>query len=832
MVLLAAFAVLLARWSGQTDIVVGSPVAGRVHRQLENVVGFFVNILVLRTNVGRNITFRELIENVKETALQAYANQDLPFERLVAALSPPRDLSRQPIVQVVFSLDNSEHWVPVVPGLTICAQAFAENTSKCDLSLFLKQGSSTLEGTFEFATDIFDTSTIQRLVDHFLRMLSEVASDSTQVVWALGLTSDEERLRLLLDGSGPQSDHYLQLTHKIVSRQAHIRPGAIALQGDGCEMTYGELECRSNQLASYLQSKGVSPEVIVGVLLERSFDFVIAVLGIIKAGGAYLPLDPEWPQARTEQMIAGCRAAIVLTSSHLWGGAHPKATQVLDLDSADILVRATTPVQSSVQMENIAYVIYTSGSTGPPNATLIRHQGLANLVQAQIDAFEIDSRSQLLQFAPLTFDASVSEIFTALAAGATLHIASKAQLVPGANLATLLMQRSITVVTLPPSILHHLAEYQFPKLRTLVVAGEACPVATASYWAVGRRLINAYGPTEATVCASWALIAPSESRAPIGKPLANTQLYVLDDYLQPTSKGVAGVLFIAGAGLSRGYQNAAGLTANRFIANPFGPRGARMYCTGDLCRWTTDGNLEFLGRRDRQTKLLGCRIEPAEVENVLLGHPMVSQAVVVAATSGAITNSDVTSPTTLETWRLISATLVAYVVAKPDARVEPQTLRMHLADRLPPYMIPSHFKVVNDLPLTANGKIDRDSLLLMIPSAETSAYAAPTLGIEETLAAIWRRVLGTDRVGIDDNFFDLGGHSMGLTRILVEIKRLAPDDIDASALTIVDLYRYPTIRQLVSRYGRSRASGPAATNLRQTRARRSLRDQRRRPPTR
>jgi len=631
MVLLAAFKIVLSRWSGQADIVVGTPTAGRPRRELEGLIGFFLNVLALRTDLSGDPSFQELLGRVKQGALGAYENQDVPFEKLVEVLQPVRDLSRQPVFQVLFALQNVPRESLRLPGLTLRSGGDEQTTAKFDLSIYLRETAQGLRGVIEYATDLFDAATIERLAGHFGALLERIVVDPAAKLSTLSLLGEAERDRVLVEWNDTAAEYPKdKCLHELFAKQAAKTPDAIAVVFEDKRLSYRELERRSNQLANYLQRMGLGPEMIVGLCIERSIEMVVGLLGILKAGGAYLPLDPSYPQERLAFMLTDSQAPIVVTHSRVestlpvsWA-----RTVCLDLERSEIEAQPVDAPESEVGADNLAYVIYTSGSTGQPKGALLQHRGLCNLASAQVSGFEVLPNSRVLQFASLNFDASISEIAMAFCGGATLCL-TKDILSADTDLARILVDLQIDTVTLPPTVLPLLDGKDFPSLRTLVVAGEACSTELATYWMSRCRFINAYGPTEATVCATFAAHTEIGKRLSIGRPISNAQAYVLDDMLAPVPVGVAGELYVGGVGLARGYLGRAGLTAERFVPSPYRD-GERLYRTGDLVRWRPDGELEFLGRIDQQVKLRGYRIELGEIEAALSRRPSVRQAVVVA----------------------------------------------------------------------------------------------------------------------------------------------------------------------------------------------------------
>ncbi|MER6961682.1 amino acid adenylation domain-containing protein [Streptomyces sp. NPDC000618] len=607
MVLRAALAALFTRLGAGADIAVGSPIAGRTDEALDDVVGFFVNSLVLRTDTSGDPSFEELVRRVRENALGAYAHQDLPFENLVEELNPARSLSQHPLFQVMFALQNAPMGEFDLPGLRVAPVIVPTGTAKFDLGFNLYEthdgdGSPAgIAGAVEYATDLYDRATVADLVDRWTRLLHAVVADPARPVGRIDLLSADERRRLLLDANDTAVPVDPAPLPTAFARQARTTPDAVALASGDTELTFAELDARANRFAHALVGRGVGAEDVVALVLPRSVDLVVAILGTMKAGAAYLPVDPEYPAARRAFMLEDAQPALVVD----------------DLGFAADCPESDPGIP--VDVRHPAYVIYTSGSTGRPKGVVVSHAGIAHLVAAQVERFAIDATSRVLQFASPSFDASVSELYTALLTGATLVLAPPNDPLSG-------LTSDITHVTLPPSVL---AAVEGLSVSTLVVAGEACAPELVARWAGGRRMINAYGPTETTVCATMsAPLTVSGGVPPIGRAIANACVYVLDSWLQPVPPGVPGELYVAGAGLARGYLRRPGLTASRFLADPFGAPGTRMYRTGDVVRWRADGELEFVGRADEQVKVRGFRVEPGEIETVLAAHPAVGRAVV------------------------------------------------------------------------------------------------------------------------------------------------------------------------------------------------------------
>ncbi|MER7715442.1 amino acid adenylation domain-containing protein [Streptomyces flaveolus] len=616
MVLQAALAALYTRLGAGTDIPVGSPIAGRTDEALDDLVGFFVNTLVLRTDTSGDPSFTELLGRVRETALSAYAHQDVPFEHLVEVLNPSRSLSHHPLFQTILAVQNAPMGRFSLPGLDVATYAVDTGTAKFDLGVSLAEqfgpdGSPAgIVGAVEYATDLFDRSTVVALAGRWTRLLEAVAADPDQSIGRIELLDADERHLLLERGNETAREVAAVPVPQAFATQVAATPDAVALVRGDVELTYRQLNARANRFAHALIARGIGPEQTVAVALPRSVESVVAVLGVLKAGAAYLPVDPAYPQTRIAYMLDDARPALLVDDPAL-------VTDVSGWPDTDPVV--------ALDVRHPAYVIYTSGSTGRPKGVVVGHGGVASLVAAQIERFAIEPHSRVLQFASPSFDASVSEICTALLCGAALVLP------PAADPVAALTDRDLAVthVTVPPSVLAAVPEDSL-RVSTLVVAGEACPPELVERWAPGCRMVNAYGPTETTVCATMSdPLSPGSGAPPIGRPIANARVYVLDERLRPVPPGVAGELYVAGAGLARGYLDRPGLTAGRFVACPFGA-GERMYRTGDLVRWRTDGQLEYVGRADDQVKVRGFRIEPGEVEAALAEHPAVARAAVLA----------------------------------------------------------------------------------------------------------------------------------------------------------------------------------------------------------
>ena len=794
MVLQAGLSALLTRLGAGSDIAIGSPIAGRTDSALDDLVGFFVNTLVLRTDTSGAPSFRELVGRVRASNLAAYSHQELPFERLVEVLNPSRSLSRHPLFQVMLVLQNNAELRPELLGLEAGFEAVSTASAKFDLSLSLAERRgfdgtpAGIEGALEYASDLFDRSSVEAIAGRLVRLLEGAVADPDRAIGRLDILSPAERHTILREWNDTARAVPGMTLPELFAAQVARTPAADAVVFEDERLSYGELDARSSQLAHHLRGLGVGPEVVVGLCIERSLAMLVGLLGILKAGGAYLPLDPDYPPERLAFMLADAGAPVLLTRSALRAQWSSQDTHIvcLDADWPAIAQQPTTAPATGLQPQHPAYVIYTSGSTGMPKGVAVTHGGIPNLAAVQIDRFAITSEARVLQFASQSFDAAVSEIVTVFTSGAALVLPAAER--SGTALAHLIREQGVTHATLPPVLLPDLPE-DLP-LRTLVVAGESCAPDLVARWSSGRRMINAYGPTETTVCATMSEALAGAIVPPIGRPIWNTRVYVLDGGLEPVPAGVSGELYIAGAGLARGYVGRSGLTAERFVADPFGAAGSRMYRTGDLARWRVDGVLEFLGRADAQVKVRGFRIEPGEIEAALVRHGDVAQAAVIAREDGPG-----------------GKRLVGYVVAAGAAVPDAAALRAHLGRSLPEHMVPSAFVVLDRLPLTPNGKLDRRAL--PAPEARVgSVRRVARTPQEEILCGLFAEVLGLERVGIDDNFFALGGHSLLATRLISRIRSTL--DVE---LSIRSLFEAPTVEALVQRLGDARPGRAALRAL-------------------
>ena len=791
MVLLGCFESLLGRYSGQEEVLVSAPIAGRVRPEIEDLIGLFINTLVLSGDLSGDPSLRELIVRVREDALGAYAHQDLPFEQLVDALNVERDLSRNPLVQVMFQLFEPQHsaldrtrvpgWNLELAGLEVTrfggGPQSVPSSTRLDLEVYMsEQPDGGLVGTIAYASDLFDASSIEAMATYFVRLLTRAAAEPDQALSRISLLDKTMRHQLLVEWNDTTTEYPTeQSIAELFEAQVTVSPDSVALVFEETSLSYGELNEVANRLAHHLRDLGVGPEVIVGLCLERGIEMIVSLLAILKAGGAYLPLDPDYPPDRISFMLEDAAAPVVVTTRPLAERLGSRAGRLVLLDEEAGLIGAH-PTENPTALsgpDNLAYVIYTSGSTGRPKGVMVNQRGVVNLGIAQREAFCVTADDRVLQFASISFDASVADIFTAFAAGAALCVARHHVDVPS-EIGAL----GASVATLTPSNVASWKTTELASLTTLIVAGEACSAEIVSRWGVGRVLMNVYGPTEATVVATLGLCDPEDlSPPPIGKPLANTSCYVLDEHLEPVPVGLPGELYIGGIGVARGYLGRPGLTAERFLPDPFSSEpGSRLYRTGDLVRHRSDGNLEFLGRLDDQIKLRGFRIELGEIESVLATHPQVRDAAVVVREDDG------------------DRRLVAYVVSASESTPGPPELREYLHNLLPHYMVPAAFVVLESLPMNLSGKLDRRTLPSPPhPRSDPGELVVARSATENVLAGIWADVLALDAVGVEDNFFELGGHSLLAIQVVARARELELH------LEVADLFLNQTVSTLAQR---------------------------------
>lgn len=790
MTMLAAFQTLLHHYTGSNDILVGSPVAGRDRVELERLIGLFVNTLVLRTSLEGNPRFRDLLRRVRDVVLDALAHQELPLEKLVEDLQPERSAGHSPLIQVMFALEESLAYALQLPGITATSVRMDNGTSKFDITLTVLDDGETLTCAAEYNTDLFDRETIHRMLGHYQRLLEGIIAEPDRRVSDLPLSTEDEQRRLTAEWNDTQVDlPGPRCAHQLFEEQVRKTPNAVAVIFENETLTYAKLNERANQLAHHLRSLGIGPEKLVGVSLERSFEMVVAFLGVWKAGGAYVPIDPSYPEERLRYLLNDSRVQVLLTQQRWLGCVRSEGVRTICLDTEWQRLASESienPVGSATE-HNLAYVIYTSGSTGQPKGAMNSHRGLSNRLLWMLKAHPLTAKDRMLQKTPFNFDVSVWEFFWPLIAGARLVLARPGGHQDASYLVDLIENQEISAVHFVPSMLRAFLEHPNLKrcstLRKVFCSGEALSfdLQEKFFERFNCELHNLYGPTEASIeITAWACQRLSKRRfVPIGRPIANTRTFVLDRSFQPAPIGVPGELFLGGVGVARGYLNRKGLTAEKFVPCPFGSEpGARIYRSGDRARYLPDGNIEFLGRLDHQVKIRGFRIELEEIETVLSRHPSVRQAVVTVRED---TPGD--------------QRLVAYYIPNLDRIATPADLRRFVETKLPAHSVPSVYLSLEAFPQTPSGKLDRQAL--PAPGSQRPeldhGIVAPRTPIEERLARLWCAVLGVQKIGIHDNFFELGGHSLLVTQLISRVRQAFRIDVP-----LPKVFQAPTIAKLAT----------------------------------
>ncbi|MEG4227993.1 amino acid adenylation domain-containing protein [Microcoleus sp. N9_B2] len=800
MTLLAAFKTLLYRYTGQADIPVGSPIANRNRAEIQGLIGFFVNTLVLRTDLSGDRTFRQLLDRIRDVSLEAYAHQDLPFEKLVEELQPDRNLSYNPLFQVAFVLQTAPVAAESIAGLNLTLLDVENQTAKVDLTLYLEEKQEEISGQFEYSTDLFDATTIKRMAGHFLTLLEGIAANPDRRIEELPLLGEKERHQLLVEWNDTRADYSSdRCIHQLFAAQVDRTPDAIAVVFEDQKLTYRELNERANQLAHYLQHLGVKPEVLVGICVERAIDTIIGILGILKAGGAYVPIDPANPRDRLAFILEDAQVNVLLSEKKLLPNLPKSSAKIvcLDADQSAFSQHSKENPASATTAENLAYIIYTSGSTGIPKGVLVSHSNVVRLFAATQSWYNFNEQDVWTLFHSYAFDFSIWEIWGALLYGGRLAIVPYSVSRSPQEFYNLLCKEKVTVLNQTPSAFYQLIKTEESvgigedlSLRLVIFGGEALDLQSLKPWfdRHGDRhpqLVNMYGITETTVHVTYQPLTVadlSKNASLIGRPIPDLQVYLLDRNCQPVPIGIPGEIYVGGAGVARGYLNQPELTAQRFISNPFNDSlKAQLYKSGDLARYLPNGDIQYLGRIDHQVKVRGFRIELGEIEAALGQHSDVLQAVVIV-------REDVPG----------DKRLIAYIIANSAAQnkhsILIHELRCFLKEKLPEYMIPAAFVTLEALPLTNNGKVDRKAL----PAPERDrpeleeAFAAPTTAIEKILAEIWAQVLGLEQVGIDDNFFELGGDS------ILSIQVISKANQAGLRLTPKKLFQYQTIAQLAT----------------------------------
>lgn len=794
MTLLAAFKTLLYRFTSQEDIVVGTPIAGRNRAELEDLIGFFINTLALRTSLSGNPTFRELLQRVKQTAVDAYTHQDLPFETLVAELDPMRDLRRNPLFQVMFQYKDARAPLFQSTDLDVTWLETSTQTAKFDLTMAVLAEDDSLNCVIEYRTELFREDTIDRFLSHYVTLLENIVAEPDENIATLPLLTEAQQNEIIAAGRGELSEFPRELTVQQLFEQQVVRtPDDVALIFGNERLSFRELNARANQLAHYLRRRGVGPEVRVAIRMKRSPEMIVGLLGILKAGGAYVPIDPANPEERALFILEDSGAALLLTKEPLSGSHVP----VVSLDEISNAFESNPP--NATTAANAAHVIYTSGSTGRPKGVISAHRASVNRFAWMWRAYPFQPGEVCCQKTALSFVDSIWEIFGPLLQGVPLMILDDDTVKDPARFIDALSEHRVTRLVLVPSLLRVMLEsnddlaQRLPQLRFCVCSGEGLPVELAAAFRASlshTKLINLYGSSEVAADVTCYEVTDVNGlhSIPIGKPISNTQIYILDAHLQPAPFGVIGELYVGGEGLARGYLNQPALTQEKFVSDPFNDGDTKLFRTGDLGRYLADGNIEFHGRRDHQVKVRGVRIELGEIESVLKTNPAIRQAVVVPVDDAHGGKQ-----------------LVVYLVAEvnPPAMNE---LRSFLRRKLPDYMVPSAFVMLDSLPLNASGKIDRLALPAPDQKGATAEaeFVAPRTPVEEVLATIWAETLGRDRIGVNDDFFSLGGHSLLVAKIVARVS-----DALHVELPMRTLFEASTVAALATEVEKLSSSPPA-----------------------
>jgi amino acid adenylation domain-containing protein len=788
------------RYTGEEDISVGTPIAGRNWTEIEGLIGFFVNTLVMRTEVKGEESFAEVVRRVREVALDGYAHQDVPFEKLVEELQPERDPSRQPLFQVMFALTASNNQPSGKggsgQGLALKPFDYDYMTTRYDLELFISDIGDGFVGKFIYNTDLFDTATIKRMTAHFRALLESIIANPHQPVSSLSILSETERQLLLHDWNDTQRPFPSHLClHQLFEAQVQSAPDATALIFQDEHLSYRQLNNRANLLAHRLRRLGVRPEHRVAILMERHPQLIVSLLAILKAGGCYLPLDPEYPQERLSFMLADANVRVLLTQQHLASTVTGDCLEVVcvDTDWSSIEEEESSEnLDSTARSDNLAYVIYTSGSTGQPKGVEVTHRNVSRLLFS-VDYARFEARPRILQMASVSFDASTFEVWGALLHGGCCVLYPER--VPSfEGIASSVRRHGIELMWLTASLFNAViddAPEALTGVKQLLVGGEALSVShvrRAQEKLAGVELTNGYGPTESTTfacCHRIEEVTGEERGIAIGRPIGNTQVYILDKWMKAVAVGVSGELYIGGEGLARGYLQRAEMTAERFVPHPYSLEGGeRLYRTGDVCRYRWDGTIEYVGRMDEQVKVRGYRIELGEIEAVMGEWAGVREVVVLAREDEPGEKR-----------------LVAYVVSEREQELTVAEMREYLTERLPEYMIPTALVLMEAMPLTANGKVDRRRL----PAPEGARreqiveQVAPRTEVEKVIGSIWEEVLGVERVGVTENFFDLGGHSLLMVQVHGRLQ-----EAYGEGLSMTELFKYPTVSALAEHLSRKK----------------------------
>ncbi len=776
MVLLAAFNVLLHRYTNQEDFIVGTPINGRNRPEFEQAIGFYVNTLALRTDVSGDPTFRELLARVRQCCIGAYSHQDLPFEKLVQELQSNRDLSRTPLFQALFAFQDVANRSFEAADLTWKTMRVENQVARTDLSFWLTQTDKGITAAMEYSTDLFDRSTIARLLEHYRNLLEGLPDHQDVLLSELSMLAESERERLLVDWNTTQIAYpeHTRL-HELFEAQAQRTPDAVGVVFEDATASYEELNRRANQLAHYLKTVGVGSETLVGICVDRSIEMVVGLLGVLKAGGAYVPLDPDFPQDRLAYMVADADISVLLTVERLLGHLPEHKARVVCLDTHEIDFAQQNDVNPVTEgsPDDLAYVIYTSGSTGKPKGVQVPHRGVTNFLRSMAEKPGISETDRLLAVTTLSFDIAVLELFLPLSSGASVVIANRESASDGQKLLDLVSAAGITMMQATPVTwqLMIAAGWDDTLPITVLCGGEPMlPDLAVELLARGKAVWNLYGPTETTIWSTCYELKRPGGPILIGRPIANTQVYVLDAHRRPVPIGVTGELYIGGAGVARGYINQPELTSERFLPDEFTGGSSRLYRTGDMARWRPDGSLEHLGRIDNQVKIRGFRIELGEIESVISEYPSVQHVAV-------------------NVWQSApdDKRLVAYLVPEHEERLDTITLRKYLGRKLSSYMLPQHYVVLDKIPLTPNGKVDRKQLPAPTGVAGNNTKLPPATETEKVVAGIWSELLGVDEIGRHDNFFDLGGHSLLAVKAVLQLEKVTGTRVELRHILLEDL---------------------------------------------
>ncbi|KZN30564.1 hypothetical protein N480_06285 [Pseudoalteromonas luteoviolacea S2607] len=780
MLIHASLALVISRHSNSQDIVIGTPIANRMQAELETLIGFFVNTLVLRTNTNHK-TLEGYLAHIRQVNIDAQANQDTPFEHLVEHCNIPRSSQHNPLFQIMFSMNTNEPASVSLPGIRF--SAYEHSNINCKFDLDIKANITEAGISFQWVYDesLFSHDHIETLSKHLAQLLEGFAESHVTDLEELPMLSKHEVFQLTSTLNSNQISYPNKLLHELFEDQAANTPDNIALVFDGATMTYNTLNERANQLAQYLREQGITTETLIGICVERSFDMIVGILAVLKAGGAYVPLDPHYPRARLQHILADTQIKYLLSNTSVIEQVSlPDALNVVLIDKQQFDNYSTSNLIASTEhhSHSLAYIIYTSGSTGVPKGVMVEHHGVVNTILSQIDTFAISPQSKVLQFASMCFDASVSEIFMAILSGAQLHLCHAKAVSDTTQLEAMIQHQGITHITLPPSLLNNMT-LDNSAIQTLIVAGDKASESLIDKFSERFTLINAYGPTEASICVTAGRLSPN-AHINIGRPISNVDVYILSPSRQLAPKGSVGELYVGGAGIARGYLNRESQTAERFIKNPFNDNPEnKLYRTGDLVRYLDDGNIEFIGRNDTQVKIRGYRIELGEVESALNQCNGVKNSVVLV--KGSEENKS----------------LVGYVAVEGDIVGNESTLihnlRAELHTMLPNYMVPSMFMLLDQLPLTTNGKIDKKALPDPDASLGQQNYVAPQSETEESLLQIWSKLLKVDssKLSVTVNFYEIGGHSLLTIKLLAAIR----EQFDLE-IAVNQIFEFETISKL------------------------------------